>query len=162
MTRAAVATLAMTGVSVAARVAVGAMWVAEGVVKYRAGFGAADILLVADGAADNSRVPGWFGPVASSMHAAPALLGFGIPLLECAIGLALVLGACTRWAAAASIATLMLYWASDQLIAQYPVMVALSAVVLAFPAAQRFGWDAWRRARRSGANAQSTSLGWRP
>ena len=47
----------------AVRVAVGVLWVLEGVEKYRAGFGAADILLVADGTASNPRT--WRGRSAS-------------------------------------------------------------------------------------------------
>lgn len=135
------------------------LWIAESFVKYRAGFGEADILLVADGAASNSRIPFWFAPVESAMQTAPALLGFAIPLLESVLGVLLLLGLLTRWAAFASTGTLMLYWASDQLIAQYPVMAVLSATVLALPAANRFSADGrWRR-HRDAARPRATSIG---
>lgn len=123
----------------AARVGVGVLWVLEGVVKYRAGFGGADILLVAEGTASNSRTPWWFAPVSASMQALPDLFGVIIPALEILLGLALIAGIVTRLAALGSIATLMLYWGSDQLIAQYPVMVVLSALVLTIPGSARFG-----------------------
>jgi thiosulfate dehydrogenase [quinone] large subunit len=127
----------------AARVAAGVLWLLEGVLKYRAGFGAADIELVAQSTASNSRVPWWFDPLGSFMQAAPGLFGVGIPLLEVLLGSLLVTGALTRLTALASIATLMLYWGSDQLITQYPVMVVLSAIALAIPSAARFGIDGW-------------------
>ena len=65
------------------------------------------------------------------------------------LGLLLIAGLFTRLTAFASIGTLMLYWSSDQLIAQYPVMVLLSALVLASPVSGRFGIDGWRRQQRS-------------
>lgn len=122
-----------------ARVAVGVLWLLEGIEKYRAGFGASDILLVADGAARNPRTPWWFAPLDAGMQAFPVLFGFAIPALEVLLGLLLTAGLFTRLAALASIATLMLYWGSDQLVDQYPVMVLLSAVVLAVPSAGRYG-----------------------
>ncbi|MGB3375583.1 MAG: hypothetical protein WBA87_10640 [Microbacterium sp.] len=123
----------------ATRVGVGVLWVLEGSVKYRAGFGGADILLVADGTATNPRTPWWFAPVSASMQALPDAFGLIIPALEMLLGLALIAGVLTRLAALGSIATLMLYWGSDQLIAQYPAMVMLSAIVLAIPASAHFG-----------------------
>lgn len=133
----------------ATRVAAGALWLAEGAVKYRAGFGAADIELVAHSTAGNSRTPWWFEPLGSFMSAAPGLFGAAIPALEVLLGVLLIAGAFTRLTALASIGTLMLYWSSDQLIAQYPVMVMLSAVVLWVSAAGRFGVDGWWARRRA-------------
>lgn len=133
----------------AARVAAGVLWSAEGVLKYRAGFGAADIELVAQSTAGNSRVPWWFEPLGSFMGAASGLFGMAVPALEVLLGLLLIAGLFTRLTAFASIGTLMLYWSSDQLIAQYPVMVLLSALVLASPVSGRFGIDGWRRQQRS-------------
>jgi thiosulfate dehydrogenase (quinone) large subunit len=60
-------------------------------------------------------------------------LGFVIPLLETGMGIALILGVLTLPAAMVSLLTLMTYWSSDQLIAQYPIMGMLSAVVIAWP-----------------------------
>ncbi len=122
----------------AARVALGVFWLLEGILKYRAGFGAADIGFVIDGAANNPRVPGYFAAFADTvMRPLPALFGFAIPLLETGLGVVLILGVLTRVAAAMSIVTLLLYWSSDQLIWQYPVMAILSVVVLAWPVAAR-------------------------
>lgn len=132
--------LASALLTAAARIAAGLLWLNEGILKYRAGFGSADILLVAQGAAGNSRVPFFFRPLGTLMQEAPALFGVAIPALEVGLGVLLVLGlgrALTAIAALGSIATLMLYWSSDQLIAQYPAMVLLSAVVLALP------WSGW-------------------
>lgn len=140
-----------------ARVAAGVLWLGEGVLKYRAGFGSADILLVAQGAAGNSRIPFFFRPLGALMQAAPGLFGVAIPALEIALGILLVLGlgrVTTTIAALGSIATLMLYWSSDQLIAQYPAMVLLSAIVLALPRSGRLGvawlWERRREARGLG------------
>lgn len=139
--------LAASLLSGAARVAVGVLWLAEGVLKYRAGFGAADIELVVQSTQGNSRVPWWFEPLGAFMGAASGLFGVVIPALEVLLGLLLVAGVFSRLTALASIGTLMLYWSSDQLIAQYPVMVLLSALVLASRAAGRFGVDGWWRRR---------------
>jgi thiosulfate dehydrogenase [quinone] large subunit len=136
----------------AARVAVGMLWLAEGVLKYRAGFGAADIELVAQSTGGNSRVPWWFEPLGAFMGAASGLFGVVIPALEVLLGLMLVAGVFSRLTAFASIGTLMLYWSSDQLIAQYPVMVLLSALVIASPAAGRFGVDGWWRRRTAASD----------
>lgn len=134
--------------------ALGALWCVEGVVKIRSGFGSADILLVADGASGNTRVPGWFAPLGALMRGIPAVFGIGIPVLELALGAVfavLAAGALlavlrrrpakARWrqriatiAAVASGGTLALYWASDQLIAQYPAMLLLSLLLLALEA----------------------------
>jgi len=137
----------------AARVALGGLWLNEAAIKVRSGFGGADILLVANGAATNTRVPGYFHWFASNvMQPASGFFGFAIPLLEAGLGVALVLGILTRAAAVMSVLTLLLYWSSDQLIWEYPVMVALSVVVVAFPvAARRFSLSAlleWMFARR--------------
>lgn len=128
-----------------ARVALGVLWLIEGVVKLRAGFGVADIGFVVDGAVSNPRVPGAFAWFAEHvMGGAPVLFGFGVPLLEVGLGLACIIGVLPRLVAAGSVLTLMLYWLSDQLIGQYPVMVVLSAVVLAWPvAAARLGLQPW-------------------
>ena len=144
-----------TVVGALARVAAGVLWLGEGALKYRAGFGSADILLVAQGASGNSRVPLFFRPLGALMQAVPGLFGFAIPALEVALGVLLVLGlgrVVTTVVALGSVATLMLYWSSDQLIAQYPVMVLLSAVVLALPWSGRIGvvWLWGRRRRRVG------------
>ena len=138
MTRPTTATLAAPALVGAARVALGVLWLLEGILKYRAGFGAADIGFVIDGAATNSRVPGYFAVFADTvMRPAPALFGVAMPLLETALGVALILGVLTRAAALMSVLTLLLYWSADQLIGQYPVMLALSVVVVAWPTAAR-------------------------
>ena len=112
------------------RVALGALWINEGVIKYRAGFGAADIQLVADSAASNGRVPEFFAGFAESvLGGAPELFGIVMPLLEVGLGVALVAGVLTLPAALLSVGTLMTYWLADQLTASYPVMVVLAVVV---------------------------------
>ena len=124
-------TLVASVVFGAARVALGGLWLHEGIFKYSAHFGRADILLIADGAKSNSRVPGFFAAFAERvLRSWPGLFGFVIPLLETALGVALVLGIFTLPAALASLLTLMTYWSSDQLIAQYPIMGTLSAIVI--------------------------------
>jgi thiosulfate dehydrogenase (quinone) large subunit len=120
----------------AARVALGILWLHEGIFKYTARFGRADILLVADSAKSNSRVPEYFSAFAGRILSSwPGLFGFVIPLLETALGVALIIGVLSLPAALASLLMLMTYWSSDQLIAQYPIMGILSAVVIA--------WSAW-------------------
>ncbi|MFP3465576.1 DoxX family membrane protein [Leifsonia sp. SIMBA_070] len=123
-----------------ARVVLGVLWLNEGLLKYHAGFAGKDILLVAGGAQTNTRVPPYFRLFASTvMEPASGLFGVMIPLLETALGIALVLGVFTRLAAVISVFTLLLYWSSDQLIWEYPVMAALSVAVLIWPkAASRF------------------------
>lgn len=118
----------------AARVGLGVLWLHEGIFKYSAHFGRADILLVADGARSNSRVPEYFSVFAEHvLRGWPSLFGFLIPLLETLLGVVLVLGVVSLPAAMGSLLTLMTYWSSDQLIAQYPVMGALSVIVIAWP-----------------------------
>lgn len=140
-------TLAASLLSDAARVAVGILWILEAAVKYSAGFGAADILLVVGSTDDGSRAPIYVAPLRAVMQAVPWLFGIGIPLLELLLGILLIAGFFTRTVAIVSIATLMLYWATDQLIAQYPLMVGFSALVLALPAGA-LSADAWRSRRR--------------
>lgn len=125
-------------IATAARVALGVLWLSEAVLKYRAGFGASDILLVVDSTGGNTRVAPWFRLfTADVMAQLPALFGIAVPLIELGLGIALVTGLGTRLAAVASVAQLALYWSSDQLIAQYPVMLVLSLVVLCLPTASR-------------------------
>ncbi|MFI8525965.1 DoxX family membrane protein [Promicromonospora sukumoe] len=119
----------------AARVALGLLWINEGLIKYRAGFGDADIRLVADGAAASSRVPGYFQAFAENvLGPASGLFGVLMPLLEVGLGVALVAGVLTLPVALASVGTLLSYWSADQLTAAYPVMVALAVVLAAWPA----------------------------
>lgn len=140
-----------------ARIGLGAFWVHEGLFKYSAHFGRADILLVADSARANSRVPGYFAVMADNvLREWPGLFGVVMPLMETLLGVALILGIRPQLVGLASLLTLLTYWSSDQLIAQYPVMAALSAVVIAWPvAAARLScpdlWDAWRRRHRQEA-----------
>lgn len=129
-------TLVASAIFGAARVALGILWLHEGIFKYSAHFGRADILLVADSAKSNSRVPEYLKAFAERLLGSwPGLFGFVIPLLETALGIVLVLGVLSLPAALASLLTLMTYWSSDQLIAQYPIMGILSAVIIA--------WSAW-------------------
>lgn len=142
----------------AARVSVGVLWLIEGILKYRAGFGAADIELVAQSTEGNPRVPWFFEPLGSFMGTAPELFGVVMPALEIVLGALLVAGLSTRITAFVSIGTLMLYWSADQLIAQYPAMVILAAVVLLLPAAGRFGVDGWLRSRRTRTRYTTSGL----
>jgi thiosulfate dehydrogenase (quinone) large subunit len=128
------AALAAPAVVGAARVGLGVLWLHEGLFKYSANFGRADILLVADSARSNNRAPEYFTAVAEfALRGWPGLFGLLIPLLETCLGLLLILGVLTLPAAMVSLLTLMTYWSSDQLIAQYPIMGALSVVVIAWP-----------------------------
>jgi thiosulfate dehydrogenase (quinone) large subunit len=114
------------------RVLLGILWLGEGAVKVRAGFGTADIGLVVDGATTNPRIPGAFAWFAQNVMAPfSAVLGPTVPLLELALGLLLVLGVVTTPVVLASTATLALYWFSDQLVWQYPVMALLGAAAIA-------------------------------
>ena len=118
------------------RVVVGVLWLIEGTVKYRAGFGRADILIIVDGARANPRVPDAFRAFAEQVLARfPDLFGSAVPLLEVALGLALVVGLSSRITALVTLGTLTFYWSSDQLTGQYPVMLGLAALILAWPAA---------------------------
>ena len=151
-------TLTLSLLGGGARVAVGVLWLVEGILKYRAGFGAADIELVVQSTEGNPRVPWFFAPLGSFMGTAPELFGAVMPALEVALGVLLVAGLLTRITAFLSIGTLMLYWSADQLIAQYPAMVVLSAVVLLIPLAGRLGVDGWLRARRARRTEAASGL----
>lgn len=132
----------------AARVGLGALWLNEGITKYRAHFGAPDILLVAGNADTSSRVPGYFRVFSDhSLKVAPHLFGFAMPLLETSLGIALILGVLTWVTAVGSLFQLMTYWCADQLIDQYPAMAVLSAAVALWPVAagQISVTTAWRR-----------------
>ncbi|MFJ3406009.1 hypothetical protein [Promicromonospora sp. NPDC090134] len=151
---------AAVALTTAARVALGVLWLNEGLIKYRAGFGAADIRLVVDGAAANSRVPGYFQVFAEHvLGAAPGLFGVLMPLLETGLGVALIAGVLTLPVAFASVGTLLSYWSADQLTESYPVMVALAVVLVAWPLlASRVSATALvRRVRLSPASAAPRS-----
>ena len=143
--------LAAPGVLGAARIALGLLWLHEGYVKFHAGFGKADILLVADGAKNNTRIPGYFEFFADHLLRPMAdVAGFVVPIVEVGLGLALVLGIVTLPVALASLLNLMTYWCSDQLVGQYPIMGALSGVLLAWSVqASRFSVPAWFQSRRT-------------
>jgi thiosulfate dehydrogenase [quinone] large subunit len=116
-----------------ARVALGLLWLHEGYVKFHAGFGRADILLVADGAQSNTRIPGYFQFFADHLLRPTAdLAGIVVPFIEVGLGVALILGVFTLPVALGSLFNLMTYWCSDQLVGQYPIMGALSGVLLAW------------------------------
>lgn len=136
----------------AARVALGVLWLHEGIVKWHAGFGRADILLVADGARSNNRIPGFFEFFADHLLRPMAdVAGIVVPIVEVGLGIALILGILTLPVALASLLNLMTYWASDQLVTQYPVMGALSVLLIAWPvAASRLSVPAFIMARRAG------------
>ncbi|WP_193636141.1 DoxX family membrane protein [Brachybacterium subflavum] len=122
---------AAAGAALVARLVLAALWLVEGAVKVHAGFGAADIGLVVEGARSTPRVPEVFGLFAEHVMAPlSGVFGIGIPVLELALGAGLALGWGARLLALASSATLALYWLSDQLVVQYPVMMLLGAVVL--------------------------------
>lgn len=145
------------------RVVVGVLWLLEGLTKYRAGFGGADIQLVVDSTAGNGRVPEFYQAFTSGiLGAAPSLFGFLVPVLEVGLGVALIFGVLTRLCACVSIGTLMLYWLADQLIAQYPIMVVLSTAVLLAPvAATRYSVTQFVLGRTaSAANATRNSGSW--
>jgi thiosulfate dehydrogenase [quinone] large subunit len=117
----------------AVRVALGVLWLHEGWFKYKAHFGSSDILLVVSSADGNSRVDPLFRAfVDFALRGWPGFFGFVVPLMESALGVALILGVFTLPAAAVSLLNLMNYWSADQLIAQYPIIGVLSVAVLAF------------------------------
>ncbi|MUL48012.1 DoxX family membrane protein [Mycobacterium sp. CBMA293] len=114
-----------------ARVGLGLLWLHEGYVKLRAHFGSADILLVVNGASSNTRVPEYFRFAAEHLLRPTAhLAGIVTPLTEVGLGLLLILGLFSVQTAVASAALLAVYWSSDQLIAQYPIMAVLSVAVI--------------------------------
>lgn len=143
------------------RLLLGVLWLSEGVFKVRAGFSRADIGLVVDGATSNPRVPAAFAWFAQTvMRPSAALLGHGIPLVEIALGLLLVLGVGTTWVVIVSTATLALYWSSDQLVGQYPVMMVLgvAAIVAAGPARHATVPALWARTRGRAGEAHSRTI----
>lgn len=136
------------------RVVLGVLWLHEGFIKYRAGFGRADIGLVVDSVAANSRVPVYFSPVVEQvLGRVPTLFGILMPAMEVALGIVVVIGLWPRWAAFVSIVTLMTYWSADQLTDVYPVMVVLAAAVLMGGAT--VGVDDLRRRRIDSGSAVS-------
>ena len=158
MNRSALAALAGAALAGAARAALGLLWLAEGVTKLRAGFGRADILLVAEGAqAGGSRSPEVFQIFAGQLLAgAPELFGLLVPFAEVSLGLCLLLGVFRVPAAAVSILLLSSYWMADQLIDAYPVMLLLAAAVLLFPVASgRFSLGRMLARKRSGKEEQA-------
>ena len=155
MTSSSSRSLAAPSVLGAARVALGILWLHEGFVKYHAGFGKADILLVADGAGSNTRIPGFFTFFADHLLRPFAeVAGVVVPLVEIGLGAALVLGILTLPVALGSLFNLMTYWCSDQLVGQYPIMGALSGLLIAWPSlASRLSLPASVMARRSRGGA---------
>lgn len=126
------------------RVAVGILWLREGIIKWHAGFGSADINLVVESTRSNGRVPGFYQAFTEHvLGSAPGVFGIVVPILETALGVLLVVGVATRWVALVSIGELASYWLADQLIWEYPIMLLLSAAVVAWPTS----WP-WRRGTR--------------
>lgn len=116
-----------------ARVGLGALWITEAVLKWQAGFGRADILLVVSSTGRNPRVPDFYAFFTQNVLGAfPELFGVVVPLIEFGLGVLLVLGVFTLPVALASAAELINYWFADQLITQYPIMMGLSVVVATF------------------------------
>ncbi|QYH36870.1 DoxX family protein [Salinibacterium sp. M195] len=117
----------------AARVGLGILWLNEGLFKLKAGFGGADIGLVVDSTVSNNRVPDFFEAFTTTfLGGAPGFFGWAIPALEVGLGIALILGVLTLPAALMSAFTLLTYWLADQLIQEYPIMLALSVVTAVF------------------------------
>ena len=141
--------LAASSILGAARVALGVLWLHEGYVKFHAGFGKADILLVAYGAKNNTRIPGYFEFFADHLLRPMAdLAGIVVPIIEVGLGVALILGIFTLPVALGSLFNLLTYWCSDQLVGQYPIMGALSGVLLVWSTqASRFSLPQWVRSR---------------
>lgn len=120
----------LVAVATLARVVLGVLWVNEGILKWHAGFGRADILLVVQSAGQNPRVPDFFRAASeASLGQAPGLFGVAVPIVEVGLGLVLILGILPRIAAVVAALQLASYWLADQLIAQYPIMAALATVV---------------------------------
>lgn len=134
-----------------ARVVLGGLWIAEALIKFRAGFGAADMLLVVDSVTGNSRTPvpmKWFA--ADVIEPLAGLFGVLIPWLEAGLGVLLILGLGTVLVLAGALGTLLMYWSSDQLTPSYPLMAALGALLLLFThAADRIGLDGLLRRRHA-------------
>jgi len=117
----------------AARVGLGILWLNEGLFKLKAGFDGADIGLVVDSTVSNNRVPDFFEAFTTTfLGGAPGFFGWAIPALEVGLGIALIVGVLTLPAALMSAFTLLTYWAADQLIDEYPIMLALSIVTAVF------------------------------
>lgn len=142
--------LAMSALAGIVRVALGALWLKEGLLKYHAHFGAPDIGLVVGSTGSNTRVSPlfrWF--TAHVLGSWPQVFGAVVPLAETALGVALILGLGSRLAALASALQLCFYWSADQLVGQYPLMAALSAVVLVLgPVSHPFSITSVLRAAR--------------
>ena len=74
--------------------------------------------------------------------------GVVVPIVEVGLGVALILGVAVLPVAAGSLLNLLTYWCSDQLVGQYPIMGALSGVLLVWPVtASRYSLPAVRRSR---------------
>lgn len=133
-----------------ARVTLGILWLREGIIKWHAGFGAADISLVVQSTRSNDRVPGFYQAFTDHVLAnAPGFFGIAVPVLETSLGVLLIAGAGTRWVALVSIGQLASYWLADQLIWEYPIMLLLSAGVAAWPVlAQHYSLETLLRNRR--------------
>lgn len=144
--------LAAVAASVA-RVVLGIFWLGEGITKYRAGFGQADILLVVGSTSKNPRVPEFYKFFTEHiLGPGSGFFGILMPALELGLGILLILGVLPRWIAAAGSALLVSYWLADQLIAQYPIMILLAIPVIAWPlAAGTLSlpalWRRWRKPR---------------
>lgn len=161
MTAAGRRNLLLEVVAALSRIGLGLLWIGEGVIKLRAGFGASDILLVADGA-EGSRAASVAVPIADLlMRPLAGLLGPLIPFLEVGLGVVLVLGVLVLPAALSAAAVAGTYWAMDLLTVAYPAMVVLIALVLATAVHQRVaslpGLIAARR--RDGAMEEAGTVG---
>lgn len=127
-------TRALWTVPTVLRVVVGILWLREGIIKWHAGFGSADINLVVESTRSNDRVPGFYQAFTEHvLGSAPGVFGIAVPVLETALGVLLIAGVATRWLALVSIGELASYWLADQLIWEYPIMLLLSAAVVAWP-----------------------------
>ncbi|MFZ4842892.1 MauE/DoxX family redox-associated membrane protein [Mycetocola saprophilus] len=118
------------------RVVLGVLWLGEGITKYRAGFGQADILLVVGSTTKNPRVPEFYKFFTEHiLGPGSGFFGILMPALELGLGILLIVGILPRWIAAAGSALLVSYWLADQLIVQYPIMILLAIPVIAWPLA---------------------------